>query len=117
MSGRVPPHNLESEAAVLSAVLLEGGPVLDLVVDLLAPEKFYSSANGWIWRAAVELHVAGKPIAKLRKAWRSRPKRRRTNATPRAAIGPNSGPNTIAPTVSTCSNNACNGRLSSPLRR
>lgn len=60
-AGRVPPHNLDAEAAVLSAVLL-GGEALDKVLPVLKPEHFYSDANGRIYEAAVSLAVANVPI-------------------------------------------------------
>lgn len=60
-AGRVPPHNLDAEAAVLSAVLL-GGEALDKVLPVLKPEHFYSDANGRIYEAAVSLAVANMPI-------------------------------------------------------
>ena len=40
---------------------------------------------------------AANPSSSVRVASTSRFERRRTNATPMAAIGPNSGPRTIAP--------------------
>ena len=42
--GRVPPHDLDAEAAVLSAVLLSTD-ALDRVLEFLRPEHFYSAAN------------------------------------------------------------------------
>jgi len=43
--GRVPPHDLDAEAAVLSAILLSQ-EALDRVLEILKPEHFYSDANG-----------------------------------------------------------------------
>jgi replicative DNA helicase len=61
VAGRVPPNDLGAEAAVLSAVLLERD-ALDKVLEILAPEHFYSDANGTIFRAAQQLALAGTPI-------------------------------------------------------
>jgi replicative DNA helicase len=61
VAGRVPPHDLDAEAAVLSAVLLSRA-ALDRVIDVLKPEHFYSDANGRIYEAAVALALAGTPI-------------------------------------------------------
>ena len=54
IAGRVPPHDLDAEAAVLSAILLKRD-ALDQVAEILKPEHFYSEANGRIYEAAVEL--------------------------------------------------------------
>jgi replicative DNA helicase len=60
-SGRVPPHDLDAEAAVLSAILLERD-ALDKVLETLQPDHFYSEANRRIYEAAVELSAKGTPI-------------------------------------------------------
>ncbi len=61
IAGRVPPHDLDTEAAVLSALLLDRD-ALDRVLEFLKPEHFYSEANGRIFEAATELALAGTPI-------------------------------------------------------
>jgi replicative DNA helicase len=61
VAGRVPPHDLDAEAAVLSAILLSRD-ALDRVLELLKPEHFYSDANGRIFEAAQELAAHGTPI-------------------------------------------------------
>ncbi|HTJ82472.1 MAG TPA: replicative DNA helicase [Polyangiaceae bacterium] len=61
MAGRVPPHDLDAEAAVLSAVLLKRD-ALDQVAEILKPEHFYSEANGKIFEAAIELAQKSQPI-------------------------------------------------------
>lgn len=61
VAGRVPPHDLDAEAAVLSAVLTEKQG-FDRVADVLKPEHFYSDANRRIFEAAVELAREGAPI-------------------------------------------------------
>lgn len=45
---RVPPHDLDAEAAVLSALFL--APDTDVALE---PEWFYSDANAWICRAII----------------------------------------------------------------
>ena len=60
-AGRVPPHDLDAEAAVLAAVLLDRD-ALDRVLEILKPEHFYSDANGRIFEAAQELAIVGTPI-------------------------------------------------------
>jgi replicative DNA helicase len=61
VNGRVPPHDLDAEAAVLSAILLSR-EALDRVLETLKPEHFYSDANGRIYEAAQALALAGTPI-------------------------------------------------------
>jgi replicative DNA helicase len=61
LSGRVPPHDLDAEGAVLSAILLER-EALDKVLEILKPEHFYSEANRRVFEAAVELSIPGTPI-------------------------------------------------------
>ena len=61
VEGRVPPHDLDAEAAVLSAIMVD--PVaLDKVIDLLKAEHFYSEAHRQIYAAACELRSRGQPV-------------------------------------------------------
>jgi len=60
-AGRVPPHDLDAEAAVLSAVLLSG-EAFDEVNDVLRSEHFYSDANRRIYEAIVDLQGNGRPV-------------------------------------------------------
>lgn len=52
--GRTPPHDLDAEAAVLSAILIEPSSLPR--VEFLTPEHFYSEAHRRIYEAI--LHVA-----------------------------------------------------------
>jgi replicative DNA helicase len=61
IGGRVPPHDLDAEGAVLSAILLER-EALDKVVTILQPEHFYSEANRRVFEGAVELSTRGTPV-------------------------------------------------------
>ena len=60
IEGRVPPHDLEAEAAVLSAVMLDPS-AMDKITDL-KPEYFYSEAHRRIFEACFELRQAGHPV-------------------------------------------------------
>ncbi|HZU82982.1 MAG TPA: DnaB-like helicase N-terminal domain-containing protein, partial [Polyangiaceae bacterium] len=61
LEGRVPPHDLGAEAAVLSAVMVD--PLaLDKVAEFLRPEHFYSEAHRRVYEATVELSSEGKPV-------------------------------------------------------
>ncbi|HTM43760.1 MAG TPA: replicative DNA helicase [Polyangiaceae bacterium] len=59
--GRVPPHDLDAEAAVLSAVLLEAS-AFDQAYELLRPEHFYADANRRVYEAIVDLQSSGRPV-------------------------------------------------------
>lgn len=61
VGGRVPPNDLDAEAAVLSAVLLDTS-AFDQVQEFLQPEHFYADANRRIYEAVVELENAGRPV-------------------------------------------------------
>ncbi len=61
IKGYVPPHDMDAEAAVLSACLLDNH-ALDLCVGLmLSPEHFYSHANRVIYETMIELRSDGTP--------------------------------------------------------
>lgn len=59
-AARVPPHDLDAEAAVLSGVLLEQRAI-DAVATL-KPEHYFSESNRRIFEAAVWLAKNGQPI-------------------------------------------------------
>ncbi|MBM4356895.1 MAG: replicative DNA helicase [Deltaproteobacteria bacterium] len=61
LAGRTPPHDLDAEATVLAACLLHRD-ALDSVLEILKPEHFYSEANATIFRGAVELASASRPV-------------------------------------------------------
>ncbi|MFK7989250.1 MAG: replicative DNA helicase [Sandaracinaceae bacterium] len=58
--GRVPPHSLEAERAVLGGILLENN-ALGSAVQILSPEDFYSKANALVFEAMIELHRKSQP--------------------------------------------------------
>ena len=59
--GKVPPHDLGAEAAVLSAILL-APDVFDSVFGLVKSDSFYADANRRIYGAMTELHSKGRAI-------------------------------------------------------
>ena len=61
IEGRVPPHDLDAEAAVLSAIMLDTS-ALDKVLEFLKPEHFYSEAHRRIFEASIELRSVGQPV-------------------------------------------------------
>lgn len=61
IEGRVPPHDLDAEAAVLSAALLDS-EARDEVLTVLLPEHFYADANREIWQAIVDMTSRGTTV-------------------------------------------------------
>lgn len=60
-TGRIPPYDLDSEKAVLAAVMLDN-KTFDVVYDYLKPTDFYSPAHETIYSAMASLHNANKPL-------------------------------------------------------
>ena len=60
-SGRVPPHDLNAEKAVLGGVLLENDALND-VTELLKPEDFYKDSHGLIYQAMLDLFTDRAPV-------------------------------------------------------
>ena len=52
--GKIPPHNLEAESAVLCALLIDHNAILK-VGDLITPEDFYHEKHGIIFSAMLAL--------------------------------------------------------------
>lgn len=61
MSERTPPIDLDAEAAVLSAMMLDAA-ALDIALDQLAHEHFYSEANRRVFEAVRDLASKGRPV-------------------------------------------------------
>ncbi len=61
LSGRVPPNDLQAEAAVLASCLLES-EALDRVLEILEPEHFYSDNHRLVFEACRSLSLDGIPI-------------------------------------------------------
>lgn len=59
--GRVPPNDLDAEAAILSVIQCDAGN-MDRVAAILKPEQFYSDANRRIYEAQIALRAEGRPI-------------------------------------------------------
>lgn len=58
---RIMPHDLDAEAAVLSAMMLDPA-ALDVALNIVQPAHFYSEANRRIGEAAHELAARGQPV-------------------------------------------------------
>jgi len=61
LGGRVPPHDLEAEKAVLSACLLSPD-AFDLVQEVISPEHCYSDAHRHILDAVFDLKNSGQAV-------------------------------------------------------
>lgn len=61
IAGRVPPHDLQAEVAVLATVM-QRRDSLDEILDVLRPEDFYSDANRALFQACIEVSKAGTTI-------------------------------------------------------
>ena len=60
-SGRVPPSSLEAEKAVIGGVLLEND-ALNVILESVASEDFYSEANSVIFECMTALFQRGQPV-------------------------------------------------------
>ncbi len=60
-AGRVPPADLDAEAAVLSSILLSS-ETFDLVQEILEPRHFYVDANRRIYEAVYEIAEKGSSV-------------------------------------------------------
>ncbi|MCC6876324.1 MAG: replicative DNA helicase [Sandaracinaceae bacterium] len=60
-AGRVPPHSLDAERAVLGGILLENS-ALNTATQILEPDDFYSRANALVFEAMTELFRKGQPV-------------------------------------------------------
>lgn len=62
LGGRVPPHDVEAEQSVLSAIFTEGAK-LDEVLDVLpSGEPFYAHGHGRIFDAMIAVRSSGQPV-------------------------------------------------------
>jgi len=64
LKDKVPPHNDEAEQAALGAILLDNDTI-DTALEYLRPDDFYSSANGKIFEAVLNLHSLGQQKADI----------------------------------------------------
>ncbi|MBX3275782.1 MAG: replicative DNA helicase [Sandaracinaceae bacterium] len=59
--GRVPPHSLDAERAVLGGILLDNA-ALASAAEILEPDDFYGRANALLFAAMLELYRKGAPV-------------------------------------------------------
>jgi len=58
---RIPPHSLDAERAVLGGLLLQNSAI-DVVLEIIKSDDFYSEANAQIFDAAMALHRTSTPV-------------------------------------------------------
>lgn len=61
VSGRIPPQNLDAEASVLGAILLDTEAIVS-VADVITPDSFYLPAHQHIYAAMEALYEKRQPI-------------------------------------------------------
>ncbi len=57
---RLPPQNIEAEAAVLGSLLIDPQAMV-VVAEIVRPEDFYRDAHRLLFQAAVDLYTHGRP--------------------------------------------------------
>src|SRR5689334_12209343 len=60
--GRIPPHSIEAEMAVLGAMLLGDRSAVERGMELVTRDDFYRDAHGHIFDAMTALNTKGEPI-------------------------------------------------------
>ena len=61
ITGQVPPHNLEAEASLLGAILIDKEAILK-IADEVGPDDFYADRNAIIYSAILDLYEAHQPL-------------------------------------------------------
>ena len=59
--GKIPPHDIEAEQAVLGSMLTDKDAVVD-AIEVLKPEDFYREDNKSIYEAIIDLYTKPEPI-------------------------------------------------------
>ena len=57
---KIPPHDIDAEESVLSAIFIDNNNILE-IIEFLAPEDFYKTAHQKIFRAIIELFSKNEP--------------------------------------------------------
>src|SRR3989344_5092954 len=60
-SYRVPPQNIESEKALLGAIMMRPGAIYE-IVDIVTPHSFYSEKHKLVFEIMLELVGKSEPI-------------------------------------------------------
>jgi replicative DNA helicase len=60
-TGRVPPHSIDAERAVLGGILLDNA-AMNTVLEMLGPDDFYSVGHQEMFKTMSELFARGEPL-------------------------------------------------------
>ncbi|MBU1170793.1 MAG: replicative DNA helicase [Proteobacteria bacterium] len=58
---KLPPHSIEAEESILSAILIDNDTLTD-VADILKPHDFYKPSHQIIFKSMSELYSKGEPV-------------------------------------------------------
>ncbi|WP_080798032.1 replicative DNA helicase [Desulfamplus magnetovallimortis] len=58
---KVPPHDIDAEEAIISAVLIDNDTLID-VLEILKPEDFYKKSHEKIFKSIAELFSRDEPV-------------------------------------------------------
>ena len=59
--GKIPPHDIEAEQAILGCMLIDQDAISD-AIEVLKPEDFYRDDHKYIYEAMLNLYTKGEPI-------------------------------------------------------
>ena len=59
--GKIPPHDIEAEQAILGSMLTDQDAVVE-AIEILKPEDFYREDNRYIYEAMSNLYSRGEPV-------------------------------------------------------
>jgi hypothetical protein len=62
--GKLPPHNVDAEEAVLGSLFVDPDSLVE-VVSFLKPEAFYREKNQWVYEACMETYNRNEPINQI----------------------------------------------------
>jgi len=63
-NGKLPPHNVEAEEAVLGSLLVDPDSIIETAI-FLKPEAFYREKNLWVYEACLALNDRGEAINQI----------------------------------------------------
>ena len=59
--GKIPPHDIEAEQAILGSMLIDKDAVIN-AIEVLKEEDFYREDNKTIYSAMLSLYARSEPI-------------------------------------------------------
>ncbi len=58
---KLPPHSIDAEESILSAILIDNETLID-IVEILTPDDFYKPAHMLIYKAMIDLFTKSEPV-------------------------------------------------------